>query len=729
MPVIQAQDGNEVKPRENNIGRQELERADIQSWADLGQRLVPGVNFSRTDSSVNIRGVGGHRVLLTEDGVPMPWLSDGSRGVKGGLESINFNTLSAIDIVKGPGSKQSSAMAGVVALSSLSPGDLLSGENNIGFLAKTAYSGLDDSISGDIAFAARLSESTRMLLQYGYKKGHEIENIADVGGYGTGRTKANPADYHRNSALFRLEHDLAPGHKLGFGASFFRQEKDIDQLNDQDNATYKIGDNALEEIIKRDRVWLNYDYQSQQAFSSLDSLSVLAYWNKTALEDNQDAWRQTDARAYIIPRDPYKYGYPSGEYTRYNNVEQKGWGLNLDASGYWSTGELRSQWRAGIGFAEDRYRQYSGGVDNCPVVPPGLPAPFGPRACEFLHTNQADVPSVKSRDWSAYVQNTFSWANGQYSLTPGIRYDHYQRNPQTSSAFANNENLNQDELGKRSGGRFSPSLEFNWNPTETVNLFARYAHGFRAPTAPELYMQFGSVSNYLRKGDPGLAPESSRGWELSVSVNTDTAGAALTVFDQRYKNFIESGIPVSPDSVYGQMMQTGMYPFGVFSYTNLERVRIYGLEASAYWNINSNWYTRGSVAWANGKDRATGQHLNSVAPVKGILALGYQTAEWGGEAILTLAAKRNKVMYPEATAENPNPDFKAPGYGTLDLSVYWTPSMVKGLRVQAGLMNVFDKKYWNALNVPTAGSSRISREMDYYTEPGRHASISVSYQY
>ena len=44
-------------------------------------------------------------------------------------------------------------------------------------------------------------------------------------------------------------------------------------------------------------------------------------------------------------------------------------------------------------------------------------------------------------------------------------------------------------------------------------------------------------------------------------------------------------------------------------------------------------------------------------------------------------------------------------------------------------MNVFDKKYWNALNVPTAGSSRISRGIDYYTEPGRHATISVSYQY
>lgn len=729
LPQVKAIAVEAETPRVERIDSQALQNAGIESWTDLGQRLSPGVNFNRQNNSVNIRGLDANRIRLTEDGVPLPWLSDGSRGVKGGLDAINFDSLSAIDIVKGPGANQTNAMTAAVALTSLSPSDLLPEGQDIGFLGKTAYSGLDDSTGADVALAARLGEKTRMLFQYAYKKGHEIKNHASTGGYGDSRTKEDPADYHRNSALFRIEHDLAPGHQLSLGASLFRFKKEIDKLSEQDTSTYKIGDNRYNEEIKRDRIWLDYDYRSTREWSTLDQLTMLAYWNKTDLLNEQNAYRQKDARANIIARDPFKYGFPSGEYARHNSVGQKGWGLNLDASGYWGDEQLRSHWMAGAGFNSDRYRQHSGGVDNCPVVSPRLPAPFGPRSCEFLHTNQADVPKVNSNDWFAYANNTFSWGNGQYNLTPGLRYDHYERKPSVAGDFLNNPNGDLGQMGNRSGGHFSPSLAFNWNPNNTVGVFARYAHGFRAPTAPELYMQFGSSANYLRKGEASLKPETSRGWEWGVAVNTDTAGGSVTFFDQRYKNFIESGVPVAAGSIYAQMMQKGLYPFGVFTHVNLDRVRIYGLEASAYWKMNSHWYTRGSVAWTVGKDRSTGDYLNSVAPLKAILALGYQSPQWGAEAIWTMAAKRNKVKYPDATAQVPYPDFKAPGYGTLDLVAHWTPEAVKGLRIQAGLMNAFDKKYWNALNVPTAGSSRISRGIDYYTEPGRHATISVSYQY
>ena len=729
LPQVKAIATESETPRVERVDREELQDAGVESWTDLGQRLSPSVNFNRQNNSVNIRGLDANRIRLTEDGVPLPWLSDGSRGVQGGLEAINFDSLSAVDIVKGPGANQTNAMTAAVALTSLSPRDLLPEGQDLGFLAKTRYSGLDDSAGGDVALAARLGEKTRMLFQYAYKKGHEIKNHGSTGGYGDGRTKEDPADYHRNSALFRLEHDLAPGHQLGLGASLFRLDRDIDKLSEQNTSTYKIGDNQYKEEIKRDRIWLDYDYRSTQEWATLDQLSMLAYWHKTDLVNEQNAYRQKDARANIIPRDPFKYGFPFGEYSRHNSVEQKGWGVNLDASGYLGDEQLRSHWMVGVGFNSDRYRQHSGGVDNCPVVSPTLPAPFGPRSCDFLHSNQADVPKVKNNDWFAYVNNTFSWGNQQYNLTPGLRYDYYERNPSVAGEFLNNSNAGLEQMGKRSGGHFSPSLAFSWNPNDTLSLFARYAHGFRAPTASELYLQYGSSSNYLRKGEASLKPETSRGWELGVAVNTETAGGSLTFFDQRYKNFIESGVPVAADSMYGQMMQNGLYPFGVFTHANLDRVRIYGLEASAYWNINNNWYTRGSVAWTVGKDRSTGDYLNSVAPLKAILSLGYQSQEWGAEAIWTMAAKRNKVKYPDASPAVAYPDFKAPGYGTLDLTAHWTPSAVKGLRIQAGLMNMFDKKYWNALNVPTAGSSRISRDIDFYTEPGRHATISISYQY
>src|SRR3546814_11878932 len=72
-----------------------------------------------------------------------------------------------------------------------------------------------------------------------------------------------------------------------------------------------------------------------------------------------------------------------------------------------------------------------------------------------------------------------------------------------------------------------------------------------------------------------------------------------------------------------------------------------------------------------GKDQGTGQYLNSVPPLKAILGLGCERDRWGVDAMLTAATRRNKVEYPDATADAPNPDFRAPGSGVVDLMAYW----------------------------------------------------------
>src|SRR5699024_5211321 len=128
------------------------------------------------------------------------------------------------------------------------------------------------------------------------------------------------------------------------------------------------------------------------------------------------------------------------------------------------------------------------------------------------------------------------------------------------------------------------------------------------------------------------------------------------------------------------------------------------------------WYTRASMAWAQGRDLTTRRYLNSVAPLKAQLALGYDTPSWGAEAGLTVAARRKKVEYPEADGSTPA-DFKAPGYAVMDLSSWWAPATVKGLRLQAGIYNIFDKKYWNALDVPRA-SGRSAAPIGSFTETG-----------
>jgi hemoglobin/transferrin/lactoferrin receptor protein len=145
--------------------------------------------------------------------------------------------------------------------------------------------------------------------------------------------------------------------------------------------------------------------------------------------------------------------------------------------------------------------------------------------------------------------------------------------------------------------------------------------------------------------------------------------------------------------------------------------------------MTPHWYTWGSLAWSHGRDQDTGQYLNSVAPLKATVALGYRTPQWGVEGLLSAAAARRHVEYPGATADAPYPDFKAPGYGVVDFTAWWKPQVARGLRIQAGVYNLFNKKYWDALDVPTQGTSQLSRPVDYYTEPGRSVRVSLVYQY
>lgn len=280
-----------------------------------------------------------------------------------------------------------------------------------------------------------------------------------------------------------------------------------------------------------------------------------------------------------------------------------------------------------------------------------------------------------------------------------------------------------------SGSRFSPKLLGTWKAMEQLSLYAQYAYGFKAPTASQLYTNYGGPGTYLRVGNPYLKPETSKGWELGAKMGTDDLGAAVSLFDNRYQNFIDANQPLSPDSPQWQPGWAGQYPLGITGNVNRAKVRIYGAEASAHWKFAPGWRTWGSVAWTVGKDEGTGQYLNSVAPLKAILGVGYGRDVWGVDALLTTALKRDKVEYPDGPPAADNADFQAPGYGVVDLMGYWRPAAVKGLQVQAGVFNLFDKKYWEAINVPTAGTQALPRTVDWYTEPGRSVRVSLTYQY
>lgn len=687
------------------ITRRQLDERAIESWDDFSKRGEPGVNINPQNNSINIRGMDGDRVVTRVDGIRVPWLDDGARSAEGGLSTVAFNSLSAIDIVRGAGAVQSGSLIGYLDLRTLSPRDLLAPGKDFGALLKTGYDSVDESFGADAALAGRIADGTRWLVQAGHRKGHERDNKGEVGGYGELRELPDPMDYTQNSALIKLEHDLTAEQRLSISGELFRRESTIDDRREQNTANYGIGQYHSEKKQDRDRVVLGYDYQSAQHRSLLNYGETKLYWQKIRLEDGMNGFRSGKTA--------------KGPYGRNNTIEESTIGLVTSWGGY-IDGALKQHWSAGGEWAGNDTEQVSRGFDSCPIT-----------GCAHLRSNQADMPKVKGNTWSLWAQDEFSWSDGKYALTPALRFDAYEQKPQSGGMYGSNL-IGSQVLPSNSGERLSPSLLAAYKPRENLSFYAKYGYGFKAPNASQLYLTFGGKSpgEYVVLGNPNLNPEISHGWELGMDVGDTERGAHFSVYDTRYKDYIDR--IVYTKTAPGRDPRWDANGYGtVHHYANRSRVRIYGAEARAHWAFNDNWYTWGSLAWANGKDQDRDTYLNSVAPLKAIAALGYRTEQWGAESIVTVVERRSKVEYPEATASQKTPDFKAPGYGLLDLTAWWKPAAVKGVRLQAGVYNVFDKKYWNALDVPTpsASATGYAYPVDSYTQPGRSVRVSLTYQY
>nr|WP_286947153.1 TonB-dependent hemoglobin/transferrin/lactoferrin family receptor [Pseudomonas sp. UBA6718] len=727
--------GNAVQeelPTTTRTDAKTLDERQIRSFDDLGKRSEPGVNYSRTSESINIRGLDRDRVLTTIDGIRVPWLTDGARsqgptgGAQGGLDSIDFNGLSAVDIVRGANSSLvgSGALGGAVQLFTLNPEDLLSGGKDFGSLVKSDYDSADHSWGLNGALAGRYQD-TAWLLQAGQRQGHELESSGDANSYGTSRSEANPADTEQQSLLVKLQQRFDGGHKVGFTAELFERQNDIDSRTNQ-GSTYLIGENSTEENNKRQRLSVDYAFQAEDDQGLIDSANAIVYWQKLRRHDDQNGVRAADSRAAVpdflffgLPGNPYKY--PSGNFGRDNQIEKELYGVSGNLGKTLDIAGLPNRLTLGGELYQINTEQVSEGYDNCPgfSISPSHPMYMGPAACDFLHTNQADMPKAEGTQWALYATDEIAFADGRVKLTPSLRYDHYQQDPKATGDFANNVNpANDQTLQTSSDHKLSASLLATWQVAEEALLYAQWAQGFKAPDATQLYMNYGAEGSYLRLGNTDLKPEESNGYEIGAQLGNDKLGGSLSLFDNHYKNFIDDDVAMSAAELAAIGLSAADYPMGVTRTENRARVQIYGAELAAHWEFVPHWKLWGSVAWANGEDLESNQRLSSVAPITSLLGLSYARDQYGADLMLRTAAARDKV-------ENAG-DFEAPGYGVVDMTGWWQPAELKGVKFQAGLFNALDKQYWNALNVPTG---TLAQPDDYYSEVGRNFRVSASWQY
>ncbi|TWF54623.1 TonB-dependent hemoglobin/transferrin/lactoferrin family receptor [Neorhizobium alkalisoli] len=673
-------------PLASETTRETILNRDIQSLDDLGNTVEPGVSFVSATKSVNIRGLEDDRILTTIDGIPLPFMTDPVRGAYGGVDAYDFSALSTIDILRGGDSSRagSGALGGAVILRTLEPEDVISDGKDWGAITKFTYDSSDRSFVGSAAVAKKI-ENTSIMFQGSYKKGHQTESNGIVGGYGSERTEANPLGYDKSNLLFKLRQQLEGGHMIGVTAERFNNNSNED-LRQEQGATYQ--ENAYDRTsdLRRERVSLDYRYNTL-GDTFIDNAWGSLYWQRVLRTEGPRGLRLTP---------------PVGEYYRISEKTEKDIGAVGALTGIYDTGSLKHKITLGGDVSFFTTHQYIDGGDTCDETIPT------PSSCAYYHNNQSDEPDVDGTRLGFYLDDKISIGDSGFSITPGVRFDWFDYRPSSTAQYENNSGYAGVPAGV-SDSQFSPKIRAAWEVRPDVELYAQWAMGFKAPSVSQLYSNYDNAPLYRQIGNPDLESETVNGFEIGANLGDSDFGGGVKAFYNKYKNFIDSETTVEPG-----------YMLGTIEYFNRSRVKIWGLEGNIHKAFDNGIFTRASLAYAYGEDLDTGELINSVAPLKGIAAIGYEQENWGTELQFT-AVKRVSNLSTSS--------FKAPGYGLFNLTGWYQPEQMKGLRIQAGIYNIFDRTYYDALETKDIAATNESSNRAFYSEPGRTFKISLTQRF
>ncbi len=690
--------GNAVSsdtPFASETTAEEIRKKDIGSLSDLGNTTEPGVDFIAPKpgkiGGLFVRGLGGARVTTLVDNIPVPFFENFARAgqatstMSSGASSFDFSALSAVDILRGSDSSRvgSGALAGALVLRTLEPEDLIGEGREWGGVAKTTYDSEDRSAGGTLAVARKI-ENTSVLFQGSYKRGHETDNKGTADILGIRRTKPNPGDYDQNNLMFKLRQDLEGGHRIGITAERYQMNSDTDLKTL--HGTYLPGAYSGYDDTLRERLSLDYEFEAPSADAVIDTARLTAYWQALSKESGSGGLQ---LNGQPIAREDF--------------MRDSTFGLVGGLTSTFDTGSLDHTVRIGGDASTFDFKEWFTSVTGSSAA-----------------ASSADIPHVNGNRLGLYAEDEIAFGTSGFRLTPGIRFDYFDYDPSgdisTHPSYAT-LGLPQD----RNGSRFSPKLMASYDLTPEVQVFAQWSTAYRAPTVNELYLSFPNIARgYAVVGNPYLEPETSNGFEVGAKYqNGDTTGG-ITAFHNKYRNFIEQD-----QTTTSLFPGPGGSPTGsLFTYINRAHVEISGVEAKVRQEFSNGFFAHASLAYAYGKDTDTNELIRTVAPVKSIVGIGYSDESWGTE-LTGIFAGGMRDDHDDAT-------FDAGGYGIANVTAWWEPTQTKGLRIQAGVYNMFDRKYWNAVGVRDVNPNTVSssnQPVDFYSEPGRSFKISLTQKF
>jgi len=268
--------------------------------------------------------------------------------------------------------------------------------------------------------------------------------------------------------------------------------------------------------------------------------------------------------------------------------------------------------------------------------------------------------------WALYVQN--EWVvTDKLLIIPSLRYD-------DSDKFESN---------------ISPKFGITYKILPNLRAKANYGHGFKSPSPRDLYIEFRHPgARYIIIGNPDLKPEKSIAYEIALEGEAGIFSGKVGYFYNDVKDLIESVEVIPPPAGT---------PAGwrVFSYQNIAKAKIQGVEAEAGLSLTKELSLKVSYTYLDAKDDVRNQRLLMRPKHKLVTKLGYNNQQLGlrgniwGEYIGDNLWARATTTIPEIVKD----------YALWNINL--SKDIGRHIELYAGVDNLFNKK---DNDIPLAGA-------------------------
>ncbi|BCX74539.1 TonB-dependent receptor family protein [Acinetobacter sp. Tol 5] len=641
------------------VDRKKMDESAVTSIRDA-LKQVPGVQVQDingtggSDVSLNlgVRGLTSRlspRSTVLMDGVPLSFAPYGQPQLS--MAPVSMGNIESIDVVRG---------AGTVRF----------GPQNVGGIINFNTRAIPEKLSGSVGLTTEFATGTDQL-KYSPNLfvGGTMENglglaLLYSGTKGNGYREANN-DIDIDDVMLKSSYQFNDQDALAVNLHHYEGRGEMPEgLTTADYAKNPYQSNQFRNYFagRRSDVSVKYSHKDE-----LNNFEILGYYvDSFRTSDLESAIEGTaNSRISNSPRD-YKY---FGVEPRYSRA--------------YSLGNMNNEVTVGYRYLQEDSSEFSGRTTPYNTAT-GIP---GERLANTISDGGTKAHAL-------YIDNRFGL--GAFTITPGVRFESIKTH-NNYSAYQSGKFINTVHP-KIKSDEFLPSLALQYNFNDQWNIFANAAVSF----GPQQYNQLAKVdAGQAVTTLDGLHPEKSNNYEIGTKYLGNGLNAELTVF---YLDFDKELILERPDNIgtgiwtnLGATSHKGIelglnYDFGHL-YDMLEGLKVY-----------SNYTFTKAVSEAG---KFEGKDLPYYSRHVGNLGLGYTFDKWSVNADMFAQSKQHapgsgNIYQTVESADGRIGDI--PGYSTFAVRTgYDFGEDFYGLKIAAGIKNVFDKEYFTRSSDSTGG--------------------------